>query len=836
MNEKNLKLYQRLVSAETALEVREILIQEEYWDNLTLWRPFADNENNFSQIGNQQSEPVAAIVEKLVNSIDATLMNIAQERGIKPNDKECPSDMREAVAAFVENKSLPCGDRDGLIYYWEKEKIQRESQNISIYATGKSPKEGNPCLIIADKGEGQTPDNFPNTFLSLSKQNKLRIPYVQGKFNMGGTGVFQFCEGYGLKGEKIQLQLLLSRRNPKLLSNSANERDKSWGFTIVRRVDGRANLKSPVFEYLAPVELEGGADGLRGVLTFQSSKMPIFPSDDKDRPRPHSKNSEYGSLVKLYEYAIKEKTNLIFAGTSGRSLLVKLEEGLISCALPIQVAECRTHFNGRDRRSFVSELLGSLTELGNMAEDKKKSRLELIEPIFGTIRIKSSALDVHVYVYKEDPDSDKYNSKGVFFTVNGQTHAKEERNFFSSKKVNLGYIRDSIFVIVDCTNLDNGTRSDLFMNSRDRMRETPFKEDLYLRLQEFLGENETLQALNRKRQQERVQRGLEDQKPLEETLRNLVKSNPRLAELLPIGVKIPIPSMGQGTGEYVIGDFEGKKHPTFFRFKKNKVEIERTHPINQSMRIGFETDVKNNYFSRKLLPGKLQIRFNGLFDETGVASTVGNLNNGVLTVVLDFDQNQLQPGNEFEVIFEINDETLLNPFINICKVRLENPHESNVTGGKGKERSSNNTNQGRGGQQSAGLPNVIPIDKASWSTEQFNELSAMKVKQSPDGSFDFYYNKDNRDLLEVQNRSVLTQGRLDPNVYDHQYKIGLMLIAFSLINQIKQPNSYEDISVLNEEVDVEQIVYEVTKAISPYWLTIIEALGGQRFISTLSES
>ena len=37
-------------------------------------------------------------------------------------------------------------------------------------------------------GEGQTPERMPDTFLSLTKSNKLRIPFVQGKFNMGGTG------------------------------------------------------------------------------------------------------------------------------------------------------------------------------------------------------------------------------------------------------------------------------------------------------------------------------------------------------------------------------------------------------------------------------------------------------------------------------------------------------------------------------------------------------------------------------------------------------------------------------------------------------------------------
>ena len=47
------------------------------------------------------------------------------------------------------------------------------------------PQAGRPCLTVADQGEGQTPDTFPDTFMSIQRNNKLRIPFVQGKFNMG---------------------------------------------------------------------------------------------------------------------------------------------------------------------------------------------------------------------------------------------------------------------------------------------------------------------------------------------------------------------------------------------------------------------------------------------------------------------------------------------------------------------------------------------------------------------------------------------------------------------------------------------------------------------------
>ncbi|OIN92086.1 MAG: nucleotide pyrophosphohydrolase [Anaerolineae bacterium CG03_land_8_20_14_0_80_58_20] len=46
---------------------------------------------------------------------------------------------------------------------------------------------------LYDNGEGQHPDDFPNTFLSLHRNNKTDIHFVQGKYNMGSTGAVVFC-------------------------------------------------------------------------------------------------------------------------------------------------------------------------------------------------------------------------------------------------------------------------------------------------------------------------------------------------------------------------------------------------------------------------------------------------------------------------------------------------------------------------------------------------------------------------------------------------------------------------------------------------------------------
>ena len=68
----NEKLFDRFLRAEDESDVEAILRDVGFLnDDPTLWIPFGGIENNFSQIGNQQADPTPALVEKLINSIDA---------------------------------------------------------------------------------------------------------------------------------------------------------------------------------------------------------------------------------------------------------------------------------------------------------------------------------------------------------------------------------------------------------------------------------------------------------------------------------------------------------------------------------------------------------------------------------------------------------------------------------------------------------------------------------------------------------------------------------------------------------------------------------------------
>jgi hypothetical protein len=228
------------MKADTEAEVIQLLTEAGYWDDALVWRYYGDYENNFNTIGNQQSRPDAALVEKLVNSEDARLMNECLVRAINPAGPDAPQTVREAVAAFFEGKTTKSSSLAGHIANWSDTKRTDVARGITLAATGFPPREGKPCFTIADSGEGQAPKNMPDTLLSLNKSNKLRIPFVQGKFNMGGTGVLKFCG-------KRNLQLVVSRRNPAILSaTSADTSDGQWSFTVVRREDPNDGRRSSV--------------------------------------------------------------------------------------------------------------------------------------------------------------------------------------------------------------------------------------------------------------------------------------------------------------------------------------------------------------------------------------------------------------------------------------------------------------------------------------------------------------------------------------------------------------------------------------------------------------
>lgn len=89
-----------LAYCESEKDVIKLLKNEGYWDDQNAWRYYGDNENNFATIGNQQSRPEAAIVEKLINSVDAVLLSECLGQGINPESPQAPQSITDALETY----------------------------------------------------------------------------------------------------------------------------------------------------------------------------------------------------------------------------------------------------------------------------------------------------------------------------------------------------------------------------------------------------------------------------------------------------------------------------------------------------------------------------------------------------------------------------------------------------------------------------------------------------------------------------------------------------------------------------------------------------------------
>src|ERR1019366_3965072 len=156
-----IELFAELYRAETEDAVDRILhANGDLFSSSHNWRPLDANESNFGVIENQQSSPIAALIEKITNSIDAILMRKCYEAGIDPKSPAAPRSMDEAIGRFFHPENQT---------WYLSPTRQKQAEEIQILADG--PRM-NTSLVIYDNGEGQHPHDFENTFLSLLKGNK----------------------------------------------------------------------------------------------------------------------------------------------------------------------------------------------------------------------------------------------------------------------------------------------------------------------------------------------------------------------------------------------------------------------------------------------------------------------------------------------------------------------------------------------------------------------------------------------------------------------------------------------------------------------------------------
>ncbi len=816
------KLCLDLIKADSETEVIALLKAGGCWENRDLWRYYGDYENNYNTIGNQQSRPDAALIEKVVNAVDATLLNRCLERGIDPERSDAPQSIRQAVAMFFDDDYAPNSPHAGQVKNWPNTKRTETARWLTLVATGAGAKSGNPCFTISDRGEGQTPERMPDTFLSLTKSNKLRIPFVQGKFNMGGTGVFEFCGQNGI-------QLIVTRRNPAILKGKVGHpSDAQWGFTVVRRENaGAGPVRSSVYTYLAPL----GADekpGQGGVLRFTANTMPIFPQG-RD---PYARESEWGTLIKLYEYAATGfRSNILMKD----GLLSRMDLLLPDVALPVRLYEDRKSYKGHEG-SFENNLTGLSVRL----EDDRGNNLEEGFPSSCPISAIGEQMTATIYAFKKGKAETYRKHEGIIFTQNGQTHGHLTPEFFKRNAVGLSYLSDSILIMVDCSRFTVRARELLFMNSRDRLRNGELKQEIEDRLEEMLKQHQGLRDLKERRRREQTEAKLADSRPLEEILESLLKKSPTLANLFLKGQRASNPFKPEKVREEEETPFQGNRFPTYFKLKGRdygKV-LERETPINMRSRIAFETDAENDYFGRATERGQFSLFRTDVVPHLPVTDYVGpNLQNGIGTLSIQLPAD-CQVGNTLCFLGVVTDPTVIDPFENRFSVTVK--AEAQPTGSTGERRKPPSGKPGDDREVPGGiaLPNIIPVYEKDWDaqTPPFDKHTALQIKNAGDDSaengdakpiYDFYVNMDN---LYLKTEMKPTQS--DPEVTRARFTYGVVLLGLALVQhnetekaKAKKAEPEEKGEEDEGEADIERRVAEFTRAIAPVLLPMIASLG-----------
>ncbi|MES2625268.1 MAG: hypothetical protein V4628_08310 [Pseudomonadota bacterium] len=744
-----------LLVAEDENEVIDLLNKAGFpLEDESSWLPLGQNEGNFSQIGNQQEDGAAALVEKIVNSIDAVLISKCHEMKIDPEGPLAPSTMQEAVEKFLGVKEGRLGILSG------KEQGDLAEKYIHFLATGTKSK---PCYMVVDRGEGQSPQNFEHTFLSTTKSSpKVRIPFVQGKFNAGGTGSLQFC------GEH-NIQLIISKRNPLCPASKDKELNDCWGFTVIRRKRPTGlNERSSVFKYLAP---QGN------ICAFKADSLPLLPGKAENKKVAYQQPLLSGTCVKLYNYKWSARST---ATLEARRAFEKYFQ--VPC-LPFRIHETRD-YNANYMSTTVVGVWNSLAEDGASKknhEDGFPAQLEINPPGIGK-------LPVSILVWKEDIDVKHYPT-GVYFLVNGQVHGELGKEFIS-RQLPLSYIKDHILVAVDCTNMTRSVAEDFFLASRDRLRKDEAYQIIRSKLKEELDSHTGLRELNAEWRRRRKENALNNKDDLTKVFNQMLKKDPGLAKALNLGGLIPA-----GTGPGVPVPYEGREFPSYYRLAKApKDGLVKTCPINATVKIELETDARNDYFTRAANRGALAV-----FPSYDLLE--GNkLWNGrqIMKVRVPFDANV---GDKFEFEFQISDVTTLLPFsIKFTIVAGEKVDEGKKGGGKSNPPEPDNTDNPKNNLPQYDIPKPIEVKKEDWVKfgfdSKFGERESIKIHAS-ENTYDFFINVDNKYLLNEMN-----QKNNDPEKLRTWFVWGLTICAMgAILSEAEKMNGGDSAEAIEPDVD-----------------------------------
>jgi len=442
-----------LGNAKTATEAEAALAEFEQSNSAKLaWIPIGGNQNNRGPI-EVSADAGRSLVERITNGIDAVLELAHEDKRGRP---ACTTPSSAATAWFGVPASgvgeLDQGERQSL------------ANNLIIRLEEGEDRDSRTVDII-DRGIGLTPDEMPDTILSLNRSNKLQKFYLAGTYGQGGSSTLAYSK----------LTLIASRRK------GHNE----TGYTVARYHDLPAEqFKSGYYAYLA-------MDG-----------KPL-------RSKEWFGEAVFGTIIRHFGFKLHK-----YPSSFGpNSLYGLVHQYLFDPVLPFWL-ENKVHNWRRAIGGARARLNGAADD-----DDNRSSRTSLSHKVdffyvdltdFGRIGVEYWVIEPKSEGHQKptagfvDPD------KPIILTLNGQNQCELSR-LIVRKLADLPFLQFRLICHVKCDTLKPEAKRALFTSTREQARDSIVLRRIQEELITILKEDDVLFKLNAEAKASSVQQDNEEQ-------------------------------------------------------------------------------------------------------------------------------------------------------------------------------------------------------------------------------------------------------------------------------------------------------------------------------------
>ncbi len=287
------------------------------------------------------------------------------------------------------------------------------------------------------------------------------------------------------------------------------------------------------------------------------------------------------------------------------------------------------------------------------------------------------------------------NNMAVLFSVNGQVHGHYTSEFVT-RALKFNLLRDYLLIHVDCTNMNYDFRSELFMASRDRLKQGEEATILRHVLADNLKKGDLQEIYKRRKDKISVDTATDDDLlksfaenlPISDDLRRLLSQTFKLDQKDTLKKpKQPSTPSSKASSKTEPIPFNPNRFPSFFKVDLSQKGDKKVVavPLNGEKIVRFDTDVENEYFDRVEDPGDMKMAVMGYTPndvtggtEKGTVNDISDLftvnrkspNEGTIKVIFK-PTDELKVGDEIQVRVDLT--SMVEDFTEIFWVKITDP-------------------------------------------------------------------------------------------------------------------------------------------------------------------